>query len=260
MITKEIIKNKGKLIEVKHYKTKDFRDYIELNATLKAFLDIDESEIKDIVSHIPKSYFKNIEVDGVKIKFCDRLALPMVLHKVDNYELYKFFMSKNFAPINKYVNELYCDTSEIIVGKIEGIENLSKKIDDYNKFQSDILHDLENLGLNNDEKLKLVNELEVMRIERRKHKNDLAFVETFERFFSKNNISRGDIKNLSNEFLRLKRLFNNKTYNPRVTGSIGQIEIKQQVSQKINSAEVLGDERKKQRNLTIMMRKAGIKK
>lgn len=208
MIENMKIKIKNEETEIKFYKTNNGREYIELNKILELFFD----EISNLTNSIPSAYLKTID----SVKFIDKLALCTISQSENNYEFFKFVTELNCSSLGKYDMYLYCDSSKSMLDRVGVVPGVEKQVKTYNRLQNDLLHKLENERLNREDKIKLVDDLEELRISRRKCKNELAYAGLVQKY-GKCIPSRTELGNLQNEIGYLDQTFNNKVYIQRIT-------------------------------------------
>lgn len=256
----ELVELYGKKFELKTAKSKDGRQYVELNKCLFIFFGVDNAQVKSYIEHIPSSYFKSVMINEEKIKFIDRMALGMILNHKHNFDFYKWVVGRHIATFENYSLELFCNASEKILDNVNDMEKILKTISRYDDLQLDLLHSVENTTKNMEEKILFYDELELLRYERRQYKNKLAFDELMKNFFEEHGVDRHNLEELMKAISKLHFVFEKKIYNERGT-KVAHQEIKQAMEKKIASkkSQPVDIDRQKINKLNKMMRRAGIR-
>lgn len=256
----EVVNLKNRHFSLKTATTKDGRQFVDINACIMNFFNVEDYEVKTYLKDIPQSYFKYLTINDEKIRFMDRLALGIVLNYNHNFELFKWVIDRNVSEVSNYGIELFCNVSEKILSDIGDMEKISKSISKYDDLQQDMLHDAEKNHKTSEEKIMFYDELEELRKSRRQYKNQLAFLKHMKNYFDEHNISEKNLEELLRSVSKLHYIFEKKVYNQRAT-SVAHQEIKEVMAKKIASKKNLKQETEKQKmaKLNKMMRKAGIR-
>lgn len=107
-------------------------------------------------------------------------------------------------------------------------QNLTEEVQKTDFITQDLLHELELGNLNAVEMMAIAKQLKEVRIERRKHKDELARVNTLKGFTDKynNKLIVGDIVQLLKNLRTLENNKNTRTYNPKVLENLKCAEAK----------------------------------
>lgn len=256
----ETVKFKGKIITLRTAVMKDGREFVELENCIKSFFNVSEEEQKHMIDSIPKSYIKNLDINDVKVKFIDRMALGMLLNEKRNYEFFQWYIGRHVSSLDSYAVELFRKSTTHLLEKSGQVNNLKEKIKKYDEIQQDMLHNTENNPLTDEEKIEFANKVITMRHERRKLKNQLAFDQVVKNFFDEHKISQKDVNEVLKEMLRLEHIFDKKIYVERAT-TMEHEEMKKEIEKKTASQKAKKEltDKQKQAKITRMMRKARIK-
>lgn len=198
-------------------KTEDGRHWVCIKDFMVGFLRVEEKDINAQIKHIPKPYIKVVEQKGEKLKFIDRMALGMIVSQFNNcYEAYKFAAARSIGKFDKYFIELFCESGNNIINKVNNIALYKRDYADANQVQQDILHTIENAtNLTKQEKSEIYDDLRILRNKRRTLKNSYKLLEILKVFFDKHNIRSSDIQDLYNKINGLNNLSAKKIYNKR---------------------------------------------
>lgn len=256
----ETIKIKGKVITLRTAFMKDGREFIELENCLKSFFNVEGDNLKDMVESIPKSYIKNVQINEEKIKFVDRMALGMFLHKNRNYDFFQWYVGRHITTLDSYAVELFRKSTTHLLEKSGQVNSLKEKIKKYDEIQQDMLHNVENKPQTDEEKIEFADKVVAMRHERRYLKNQLAFDQVVKEFFDKHKITQKEVNEVLKEMMRLEHIFDKKIYVERAN-TVEHDEVKQEIAKKVKSQSVKKEltEKQKQAKITRMMKKARIK-
>ena len=216
--TEQIKQKKNVVINLPMLKTDDGRHWVELESFMTGIAKVNKSDIKKYTSHIPKPYFKTIEKNKNKVKYVDRLALGMIASQLDNYELYKFTVSRTNNKIDNYAPMLFFETFVMINNKLGNISFLRNELGNADKARNDLLHNNEKAeDLNQKEKVSFYDSLAKLQRERRKIKVQLEYLTTFNNFFENHKIKGSEIVELFNSVNGLMNVSYKKIYNNRAT-------------------------------------------
>ena len=213
----EQIKLKKKIIQLRMIKTEDYRTFVEVETVLEHLFGLPKKEHKDILKYVSKSYLRNVEVGGVKVKFIDLLALCQVVTKVDNYEAYNWLATRAMGNPRKYHIHLFVDSMTALSSKIANLSIDGNRISESNQAQQDLLHYIENNDLTDEEHMEASKKLKALRMKRRKLKNEYKRVALAKNFFDKHNIVASNVSELNNTLNGLNNVERKKIYNERAT-------------------------------------------
>ena len=241
----EVIKTKGKIISLRTAYQKDGREFVELDNCLKAFFNVKEDKLREMVDLVPKSYIKNVQINDEKIKFIDCMALGIFLNEKRNYDFFQWYMGRQVSKLDSYAIELFRDSATLLLERAGQVGTLKDRIKKYDEIQQDLLHQLENNAQSDEEKIEFANKVIAMRHERRSLKNQLAFDQVVKEFFNTD---------------RIENIFEKKIYVERANTS-GHEEVKREIAKKVETLKATKEltEQQKQARLTRMMKKARIK-
>lgn len=229
----ETIKLKGKVISLRTATQKDGKEYVELENCIRAFFNPKtDEEYKELISIFPKSYIKGLAINDTKVKFIDRMALGMLLNKHRNYEFFQWYIGRHVSTLDNYAIEVFKESTKYIVTKANSVKELKTKIKHYDDIQQDMLHDIENHIQSEEDKIDFVNQVVVMRQERRKLKNELAFSEVLNDFLKEGDLSNRKVDAMTKEISRLEHIFDKRVYNEKAT-TTEHMEIKNEIIQKV---------------------------
>lgn len=256
----EVIKTKGKIISLRTAFQKDGREFIELDNCLRAFFNVKEDKLREMVDLVPKSYIKNVQINDEKIKFIDCMALGIFLNEKRNYDFFQWYIGRQVSKLDNYAIELFRDSATLLLERSGQVGILKDKIKKYDEIQQDLLHQLENNAQSDEEKIEFANKVITMRHERRSLKNQLAFDQVAKDFFNAHNIVQKSINEVSKEMARLENIFEKKIYVERAKTSEHE-EVKREIAKKVETLKATKQltEQQKQARLTRMMKKARIK-
>lgn len=218
-ILTEQIKIKKKIIQLRVVKTEDYRTFVEVETVLEHLLGIPSKEHKEILKYISKTYLRNVEIGGTKVKFIDQLALCQVVTKVDNYEAYNWLATRVMGNPRKYHIHLFVDSMTALSSKIANLSIDGNRISESNQAQQDLLHYIENHDLTDEEHMEASKKLKALRMKRRKLKNEYKRVALAKNFFDKHNIVASNVSELSSTLNGLTNVEKKKIYNERGTNT-----------------------------------------
>ena len=215
----ETLKQKKKVLNIPMGKTKDGRHWIELETFMLYLAKVNKEDIPTLIEYIPKPYFKTVNVDGKgKVKYIDRMAIGMVASQLNDYELYKFTVSRTNNKIEKYYPMVFVEMLTVINSKIGNIPMLSDDISNIDRARNDLLHMNENTDeLSKEDKLSFYDDLHILQCERRKKKVNFEYLVSLRKFFENHNIKGSEISNLYNAINGLSNIASKKIYNKRAT-------------------------------------------
>lgn len=213
----EQIKQKKTVITLPMMKCDDGRHFIELESFMVGIAKVDVKDISKHIKHIPKTYLKTVDKgNNKKVKYIDRLAIGMVASQFDNYELFKFTVSRTNNKLDKYFPMLFVESVNFINNRLNHIGILRNELGNAEKARNDMLHGNENLkDLTQKEKADFYDDLNQLQCERRKTKIQLDCLTTFKNFFDSHNIKSSELTDLYNSINGLMNLASKKIYNKR---------------------------------------------
>ncbi|WP_024622446.1 hypothetical protein [Metaclostridioides mangenotii] len=143
-------------------------------------------------------------------------ALPYITRKIDDYDFHKSVSNYLLGGDKKYTLEMFCETSRLMLLKGNELPNIESKISLYDRLEEDYIHDIENeKNYSVEEKVKIFDELQIARRERRKLKHRRQICDKINRLVTSMNIKKAHLDNLLNENNKLKEIAEKKPYNKR---------------------------------------------
>ena len=213
----EQIKIKKRLIQLRLFKTEDYRTFFEVETVLEHLFGIPKKEHKEALKYISKVYLRKVEVDGVKVQFIDLYALSQIVTKVDNYDAYNWLATRSMGNPRKYHIHLLVDSMTALSSKIANLPIDGTRISESNQAQQDLLHYIENNDLTDEEHMECSKKLKALRMKRRKLKNEYKRISLAKNFFDKHNIVASNVTELNNTLNGLNNVEKKKIYNERAT-------------------------------------------
>ena len=214
-ITTEQVRLKKKIIQLRFFKTTDYRTFVEAETVFEHLLGLPLPERKEALSYVSKTYLRRVEIDGVKVLFIDLLALSQLVTRVDNYEAYFWIATRLMGNPRKYHLHFLADSMLALSSKIANLSIDSNRIAEANQAQQDLLHHIENNDLTDQEHMEASKKLKALRMKRRKLKNEYKRVSLAKSFFDKHQITASHVTELNNTLNGLSNIEKKKIYNER---------------------------------------------
>jgi hypothetical protein len=197
------------------------RRFIELDVIKTNFIRAGcEGFIKDQTANIYFKTFKVIDEQGkiTKVKFIDILALYPLLKYVDDFGLFKWLDNNCGKNRNTYKLDLFMSTLNKLVGEVSALTQIKENIDNFDKLELDLRHDLENCEFNDEVILQIAKSIKNLRQERRGIKLNYAVLSIFRDFINIHKITTTCVhEELDLKLKKLITAYDTKLYKPRAT-------------------------------------------